>query len=98
MVKPLINCEFYFKTDAINVNNRTTSPAKLIGFTVLHRNAEPIGDIIDFENIPNNPCLVLKIQQGEMLLPFNEGIITEINPENKTITVTLPEGYLDTFA
>lgn len=58
----------------------------LIGLQVFDEQNKNIGEIYDFENIPNNPLLKINLQIGKkFLLPFNYEFIERIDINNKQI-------------
>lgn len=64
----------------------------LIGFTVLNSTATiPVGRIASVSDYSGNICFEL---ENGTLLPYHDDLLADINPENRTITLQLPEGLL----
>jgi len=66
---------------------------ELIGFIVYDTKAGKLGTITDVIENPKNP--LIEISPGELLIPFQDNLIISFDPDNKTITFSLPEGLVD---
>ncbi len=53
-----------------------------------------VGEITDFMDIPNNPCLELETINGAVIIPLHEDLILGLDPENREIIMDIPEGLL----
>ena len=68
----------------------------LIGYTIVHANGEPVGTITDIEDSTENALFVINRPDGQpAYIPIADELIDEINPEERYIVMTLPEGILD---
>ena len=67
----------------------------LTGWTVLQADGSPAGTVTAHEDIPGNPCIVLRTERGEALIPLHEELVLEIDEENETLRMVIPEGLLD---
>ena len=54
-----------------------------------------VGEITDFMDIPNNPCIEVETENGAVILPLHEDFILGIDPENQEIVMKIPEGLLN---
>ena len=65
-----------------------------MNFTVFDKNEGEIGMIeeIDFNSI--QPLFIIKQKQQEVLVPFVEEFIIDVNHKEKIITVDLPENLI----
>ena len=54
-----------------------------------------VGEITDFMDIPNNPCIEVETENGAVILPLHEDFILGIDPENQEIIMKIPEGLLN---
>ena len=79
--------------------------AALVGWMVLtpatdlsNEEEEPalyeVGEITDFMDIPNNPCIEVETENGAVILPLHEDFILSVDPENLEIIVQIPAGLL----
>ena len=53
-----------------------------------------VGEITDFIDIPNNPCIEVETENGAVMLPLHEDLILSLDPENLEITMQIPAGLL----
>jgi 16S rRNA processing protein RimM len=53
-----------------------------------------VGEITDFMDIPNNPCIELETINGAVIIPLHEDFILGLDPENREIIMDIPEGLL----
>ena len=72
------------------------APEDLTGWTVKSPEGETIGTVTDYEDIPGNTCLwVRRPGGGEVLLPFHEDLVVEVDEKTGTLTLSIPDGILD---
>ena len=68
----------------------------LTGWTVKTPAGETVGTVTDYEDIPGNTCLWVKRPDGtEVLLPFHEDLVRDINEKSGTLVLSIPDGILD---
>ena len=53
-----------------------------------------VGEITDFMDIPNNPCIEVETENGAVILPLHEDFILGLDPENQEIIMQIPDGLL----
>ena len=76
--------------------------AALVGWMVLTVEGElseesdlfEVGEITDFMDIPNNPCLEVETENGAVIIPLHEDLILSIDPENQEIIMQIPAGLI----
>jgi 16S rRNA processing protein RimM len=68
---------------------------EIIGFVVTDKELGELGTIIAVETAGPNRLLSVQTMEKEVLIPVNSPFINSINKSKKTVTVTLPEGFLD---
>ncbi len=73
--------------------------AALIGWMVLTPAKEEdavyeVGEITEFFDIPNNPCIEVETENGAVMIPLHEDFILGLDPENREIMMEIPEGLL----
>ena len=79
--------------------------AALIGWMVLTPEADQdgeesdnfieIGEITDFLDIPNNPCIEVETENGAVMIPLHEDLILSVDPEYQEIIMQIPEGLIE---
>ncbi len=74
----------------------------LIGWTLLSAadheaeelELEEVGEITDFIDIPNNPCIEVETENGAVIIPLHENLIISVDPEYQELIMQIPEGLL----
>lgn len=69
----------------------------LKGYIVSDETQGELGEIIEVNEYPQQFVATLVYQEKEILFPLNEDMIVEIDEEEKTLLVDLPEGLLDLY-
>lgn len=66
----------------------------LIGYVVHDANQGEIGEVQDVADHPGNAFLILDMPQGEVLIPYSDGIIRNVDDQQKRIDIEAPEGLI----
>ncbi len=53
-----------------------------------------VGEVTDFINIPNNPCLEVETENGAVMIPLHEDLILSVDPEYQELVMQIPSGLL----
>ena len=53
-----------------------------------------VGEITDFLDIPNNPCIEVETENGAVMIPLHEDFILGIDSEYQEIIMQIPAGLL----
>ena len=53
-----------------------------------------VGEITDFLDIPNNPCIEVETENGAVMLPLHEDFIISLDPGNLEIVMQIPAGLI----
>lgn len=69
----------------------------LKGFTVTDESKGLLGKILEVNEYPQQFVATVSYQEKEVLFPLNEDMIVEIDEEEETLLVNLPEGLLDLY-
>ena len=72
----------------------TSTLVGLEGFTILD-GVQKIGEILSIQELPHQLLATVDFNGKEIFIPIVEQLITEIDPEAKTIDMNLPDGILD---
>ncbi len=97
---PFVGREVYLPTDLVKEYEQGDEDgfyaADLIGFTMLNDDDDTlIGEIIDINEATENALFVVSTPDGEILIPIADDFITDINADDRTISLSLPTGLLD---
>ncbi len=69
----------------------------LKGFMVTDETHGELGEIMEVNEYPQQFVATVLYKEKEILFPLNEDIIVEIDEDEKTLSVDLPEGLLDLY-
>ena len=53
-----------------------------------------VGEITDFIDIPNNPCIEVETENGAVMIPLHEDLILSVDPEYQEIIMKIPAGLI----
>ena len=91
--RELTNCDVYFPRDMADEDEEELTYSFLVGFDIIDdQSGKNIGTIASIDD--NTMNILFELEDG-MLIPASEELITDIDKDNKTITLALPEGILD---
>ena len=99
-VEELVGKEVYIDADCLpEMSVEEDGYAALVGWTVLTPGEDEetiieVGEISDFMDIPNNPCIEVETINGAVIIPLHEDFIISLDPEYQEIMMTIPEGLL----
>ena len=66
----------------------------LVAWTLADKDGETVGEITGFEPIPGNPCLYVEVDGETVMVPLHDDLIIDVDDENETISLDLPEGLI----
>lgn len=66
----------------------------LIGWKLADETGAERGTVVDFEDIPGNPCIVVETKEGQFMVPLHEDLIISLDDDLQVITMEIPEGLL----
>ena len=91
--RELTNCDVYFPRNLADDNEEEITYTFLVGFDIIDdQSGKNIGTIARIDD--NTMNILFELEDGR-LIPASEELITDIDKDNKTITIALPEGILD---
>jgi len=69
---------------------------ELVGFTLLDRTSQTIGEVVDVIENPAHPILKVHLYgKGSLLIPFVDAYVTDVNDEQRAVTVKDIEPLID---
>lgn len=94
--REITGCDVLFPRSLSDSDSDELSWAEITGFTVIDNSTEkPIGVIKSVDDSTMNVLLSVENDKGEeILIPVSDELIEDINKDNKTITMDIPEGLL----
>lgn len=91
--RELTNCDVYFLRSEADDEEEELSYSFLVGFDIIDdHSAKKVGTIASIDD--NTINILFELEDGT-LIPASEELITDIDKDNKTITLALPEGILE---
>ena len=91
--RELTNCDVYFLRSEADDEEEELSYSFLVGFDIINdQSGQKVGKIASIDD--NTLNILFELEDGT-LIPASEELITDIDKDNKTITIALPEGILE---
>jgi 16S rRNA processing protein RimM len=91
--RELTNCDVYFPRELSDNDEEEISWSFLVGFSIVDaQSGKNVGTIASIDD--NTMNILFELEDGT-LIPASEELITDIDKDNKTITIALPEGILE---
>ena len=91
--RELTGCEVYFPRELADSDDDSISWAAIVGFDIIDATTgKPVGRIASIDDSTLN--ILFELEDGK-LIPASEDLITDINQENRTITIDIPDGLLE---
>ena len=88
----LTGCEVWFPRALADGTDDAPSLASLVGFSLIDAsNAVTVGRIVAIDDTTAN--VLFELEDGR-LIPANDDLVSDIDMQQRTITMTLPEGLL----
>ncbi len=91
--RDLTGCDVFFPRALSDSDDDALSWAEIIGFSLIDAaTGETIGQIASVDDSTLNILFEL---EDNTLVPASEELITDVDKDNRTITIELPQGLLD---
>lgn len=68
---------------------------RIVGYDLIDSNTGQHYPITGIEILPKNLLIEIRHGHKDVLIPFHEDIVSDINHDNKTVTASFPDGILD---
>jgi 16S rRNA processing protein RimM len=92
----LRHCSIYIKEEDLDAEDRAEMEAnQLEGYLVHDKVYGDIGKVAELVIHPGNSFLIVDHPSGEVIIPYNDEFIMEIDDEKKLITCSTPEGLIE---
>ena len=91
--------QVYLKTDDIIIDEiyNEFTPKMLKGFIAYDPEGNKIGQILNVDDYSGNVVLTIDFKGEEILIPFNEGLVSKLDEELKTLFIEIPQGLLEDY-
>ncbi|MDA0714419.1 MAG: ribosome maturation factor RimM [Bacteroidetes bacterium] len=92
----LMQCSVYLRDEDLDAEDRAEMEAnQLEGYQVHDEVYGDIGEVIELVIHPGNSFLIVDHPSGEVIIPYNDEFILEIDDEKMLITCKTPEGLIE---
>ena len=93
----LTGCDVYFPRHIADSDEDNVSWAEIIGFTLADETSgKKVGTIVHVDDATLNILFSVETPTGEeILIPASDDLITDVDKQERTITMSIPEGLLD---
>ena len=96
--KKLVNLNFFVEAEKYENNTpEALFNEEIIGYTVIDSNHGDIGIVNEILELPQHSVIQIINNKIEILIPIAEEIINNIDPDNKIIEISAPEGLIDLY-
>lgn len=91
--RELTNCDVYFPRQLADNDEESLTWTFLVGFSIIDtETGKTVGTITGIDDSTAN--ILFELEDGR-LIPASEELISDLDKDNKTITIALPKGILD---
>lgn len=92
----LTGCDVFFPKHLSDRGENELTWDEIKGFDIVDTSHGNIGKVADIDESTVNVIMEVETSKGNIVLvPANENLIKEVDPENRRIVVDLPEGLVD---
>lgn len=94
-VSSLTGCKVYAQTSDLEAAGIVDSTQKLRGYKLINEHREPIGVVDYIDDLGTHQLIyITTAQQREVIVPFHEDLILDLDEEKHMLQMTIPEGLL----
>lgn len=93
--KKLKGCRVFVPKKFIYFEDNISELDTLLGYTVLDQTNKSLGIITDFVDNNSSGLLVVRESEKEILIPFVDDFIVNIDHSKRELTMNLPDGLSD---
>lgn len=93
--KRLVGASVYLFSEEIVPMNDEPELSRFIDYTVFDSKTGEIGRVEHIDDFSGNIVLTVIYKGEELLIPFNEDFLINIDESSKTIELSLPEGLIE---
>lgn len=94
--KEYIGCTFYLPSEyksIIGISDEDN--IEVIGYTVKDQSYKTVGTVLEYFENTENPLLLVKTLQHEILIPAHDDLIIEVDDDEKQIILEIADGIMD---
>ena len=87
----------YLPASCFSQEEQVPDMSMLEGYTLIDENSGMQGEIVRYNDFSKNPLFEVKFEQGTISLPCHEDFITDMNMDEKTLSVAYPDGLFESL-
>lgn len=94
-----VNCRVFVKNHIVQKDHENNDERydKLEGFSIIDEELGESGILQEIIELPDNPVMRIDLDGREVLVPFHENIVREINHKSRIIKISAPRGLFDMY-
>jgi 16S rRNA processing protein RimM len=89
------NPVYLFKYEIIDIEEESAD-SSLVNYFLSDEHEEEIGTILHVDDFSGNVVLTVNYKGEEVMIPYNENLLVEVDHSLKTLKLKLPEGLFET--
>ena len=80
--------------ETVGDDEETVEDDEEASLPALTGNLYVVGEITEYIDIPNNPCIEVETENGAVMIPLHQDLILSVDPEYQEIIMQIPAGLL----
>lgn len=88
------NSVYLYQTEIVDEPEQSLE-SQFENYLLIDKTIGEIGIISQVDDYAGNVVVTIKYRGEELLIPYNENLLVEVNEAQKTITLDLPEGLIE---
>lgn len=85
----------FTKKEAEEYDTDNEEEDSFIGYTIIDQKHGVLGKVIDIDDQTANVLFIVDYDTTELMIPAADDLVIEIDDDNKTITMNLPQGLIN---
>lgn len=90
-----VGCKLFLDRSEIQANEEELNPSVLVGFTLIDETEGEIGKITEVNDYGGNLVLTIDYNSTEVMVPYNEDLVTGFNFDEQILEMDCPEGLFN---
>ncbi len=93
----VIGKDVYVEYGGISNSEDSDALPNLDGWTLYDGELSPqnlVGKVLDFIDVPGNPCIEVDTKNGAVLIPLHQDLIISLDPHTREAVMDIPSGLI----
>ena len=87
--------EIFTPEEQKQYDQKVEEDLEFIGYQLIDKTLGPIGEIVDINDLTENVLFIVEHEGEEIMIPAADDLILDIDDENETILMDLPQGLVN---